>query len=65
MHPGRRTWNDDPEAPEAWKAGRTGQPFVDAAMRQLAAEGWIPNRQRMVAASYLTKDLACVIPIRR
>jgi deoxyribodipyrimidine photo-lyase len=56
LHPGRRTWRDDPQA-AAWKEGRTGVPFVDAAMRQLLAEGHMPNRQRMVAASYLTKEL--------
>jgi deoxyribodipyrimidine photo-lyase len=57
LHPGRRTWSDDPEAVAAWKEGRTGIPFVDAAMRQLLAEGYMPNRQRMVVASYLTKEL--------
>jgi len=57
LHPGRRTWRDDPEAAAAWKQGRTSVEFVDAAMRQLLAEGYMPNRQRMVAASYLTKQL--------
>ena len=57
MHPGRRVWRDDPGAVAAWKEGRTGAPFVDAAMRQLLAEGYLPNRQRMVAASYLMKEL--------
>ena len=42
---------------EAWRAGRTGVPFVDAGLRQLAEEGWFPNRVRMVAASYLVHDL--------
>ncbi|QUW18199.1 deoxyribodipyrimidine photo-lyase [Agrococcus sp. Marseille-Q4369] len=42
---------------EAWCAGRTGFPFVDAGMRQLLAEGWMHNRVRMVTASFLTKDL--------
>ncbi|WP_419840915.1 cryptochrome/photolyase family protein [Candidatus Poriferisodalis sp.] len=42
---------------DAWCAGRTGYPIVDAAMRQLAATGWIHNRLRMVAASFLVKDL--------
>ncbi|MCU1588010.1 MAG: deoxyribodipyrimidine photolyase, partial [Frankiales bacterium] len=42
---------------EAWQQGRTGYPIVDAAMRQLLAEGWMPNRLRMVTASFLTKDL--------
>jgi deoxyribodipyrimidine photo-lyase len=57
LHPGRRTWRDDPGAVAAWKEGRTGFPFVDAAMRQLLAEGWMPNRQRLVAASLLVKQL--------
>ncbi|MET1036830.1 MAG: deoxyribodipyrimidine photo-lyase [Aeromicrobium sp.] len=42
---------------EAWKAGRTGVPIVDAGMRQLLAEGWMHNRVRMIVASYLVKDL--------
>jgi deoxyribodipyrimidine photo-lyase len=42
---------------DAWREGRTGFPYVDAAMRQLLAEGWVPNRARMVVASFLTKDL--------
>ena len=41
----------------AWTAGRTGYPIVDAAMRQLSATGWIHNRLRMIAASFLVKDL--------
>ncbi len=41
----------------AWKAGMTGFPVVDAAMRQLQAMGWMPNRARMIVASFLTKDL--------
>lgn len=41
----------------AWVAGRTGYPVVDAAMRQLAAIGWMHNRMRMVTASFLIKDL--------
>jgi deoxyribodipyrimidine photo-lyase len=42
---------------DAWCEGRTGFPLVDAAMRQLSAEGWIHNRARLVVASFLTKDL--------
>ncbi len=42
---------------EAWKAGRTGFPLVDAGMRQLLREGWMHNRVRMVTASFLVKDL--------
>ncbi|MGA7991658.1 MAG: deoxyribodipyrimidine photo-lyase, partial [Thermoanaerobaculia bacterium] len=41
----------------AWSEGRTGYPIVDAGMRQLREEGWMHNRVRMVAASFLTKDL--------
>ncbi|MEJ7773559.1 MAG: deoxyribodipyrimidine photo-lyase [Nocardioidaceae bacterium] len=49
---------DEPgEAFEAWKAGRTGFPIVDAGMRQLRAEGWMHNRVRMIVASFLAKDL--------
>lgn len=50
-------WHDDPERFAAWAEGRTGYPVVDAAMRQLRREGFVHNRARMVAASFLTKDL--------
>jgi len=50
-------WNEDPAMFDAWRAGRTGYPLVDAAMRQLADEGFMHNRARMVVASFLTKDL--------
>jgi deoxyribodipyrimidine photo-lyase len=50
-------WNDDTAAWDAWRAGRTGYPLVDAAMRELAARGTMHNRLRMVTASFLTKDL--------
>jgi deoxyribodipyrimidine photo-lyase len=42
---------------ETWKAGETGFPIVDAAMRQLAATGFMHNRCRMITAMFLTKDL--------
>jgi len=42
---------------KAWCEGKTGYPFVDAAMRQLVHEGWMHNRTRMVVASFLVKDL--------
>jgi len=42
---------------KAWCEGKTGYPFVDAAMRQLLQEGWMHNRTRMVVASFLVKDL--------
>ncbi len=41
----------------AWCEGRTGFPIVDAGMRQLLAEGMVPNRVRMIVASFLSKDL--------
>jgi deoxyribodipyrimidine photo-lyase len=50
-------WDENPELVEAWKAGRTGFPIVDAAMRQLATTGWMHNRLRMIAAMFFTKDL--------
>lgn len=42
---------------EAWRAGRTGYPIVDAAMRQLRHEGWMHNRGRLLTASFLAKTL--------
>lgn len=42
---------------KAWCEGKTGYPFVDAAMRQMLIEGWMHNRTRMVVASFLVKDL--------
>lgn len=56
----RLRWDTGPVADErfeAWCAGRTGYPIVDAGMRQLLAEGWIHNRVRMITASFLVKDL--------
>ena len=50
-------WSDDEAHFEAWAAGRTGYPLVDAAMRQLVQTGWMHNRLRMVAAMFLTKNL--------
>jgi deoxyribodipyrimidine photo-lyase len=50
-------WRDDLDGFNAWVEGRTGYPVVDAAMRQLNTTGWMHNRARMVAASFLTKDL--------
>ena len=51
------SWRDDPDALAAWREGRTGMPIVDAGMRQLAAEGFMHNRARMITASFLTRDL--------
>jgi len=53
----RVSWRDDPAAVDAWKAGMTGVPIVDAGMRELAQTGWMHNRARMITASYLVKDL--------
>ncbi|MGW6536878.1 cryptochrome/photolyase family protein [Streptomyces sp. NPDC055051] len=58
--PGR--WREGPDAEAdlaAWREGRTGYPVVDAAMRQLAHEGWMHNRGRLITASFLSKTL-CV-----
>ena len=58
FRPRHRRWRDDPAALAAWRAGRTGYPIVDAGMRQLAREGWMHGRARLLTASFLTKDLA-------
>jgi len=50
-------WRNAPEDLQAWQEGKTGYPIVDACMRQLAQTGWMHNRGRMIAASFLTKDL--------
>jgi len=55
--PRRDRWSKSKRAFEAWQEGRTGYPLVDAAMRQLAAEGFMHNRARMTVASFLCKDL--------
>jgi deoxyribodipyrimidine photo-lyase len=48
---------NDPVRFAAWRDGRTGYPIVDAAMRQLNTTGYMHNRLRMIAASFLVKDL--------
>ena len=53
----RFPWREDPGALEAWRRGGTGYPVVDAAMRQLWATGWMHNRARLLAGSFLVKDL--------
>ncbi len=52
-------WSEDEARPEvtAWKRGRTGVEFVDAAMREMYVTGTMHNRARMIAASYLTKHM--------
>ena len=47
---------DNPDA-EVWRRGQTGEPFVDAAMREMYVTGRMHNRARMIVASYLTKHL--------
>ena len=50
-------YDDDAELVDAWRTGRTGVPLVDAGMRQLLTTGWMHNRVRMIAASFLIKHL--------
>ncbi len=50
-------WREDERAFRAWAEGWTGYPVVDAAARQLLASGFVHNRARMIAASFLAKDL--------
>ena len=50
-------WPNDEKLFAAWREGRTGYPIVDAAMRQLNQTGYMHNRLRMIAASFLVKDL--------
>lgn len=50
-------WRSDDGALRAWQRGLTGCPIVDAGMRELWVTGWMHNRVRMVAASFLTKHL--------
>ena len=55
--PGERRWRRDQDAFDAWRAGRTGVPIVDAGLRQLAAEGYMHNRARLITAHFLTRIL--------
>lgn len=50
-------WRRSKRLAEAWREGLTGYPIVDAGMRQLAREGFMHNRARMIVASFLTKTL--------
>jgi deoxyribodipyrimidine photo-lyase len=59
----RFPWRDDDVAVSSWRRGLTGYPLVDAGMRQLWQTGWMHNRVRMVAASFLVKHL--LIPWQR
>lgn len=44
---------------EAWRTGRSGEPFNDAGMRELSATGYLSNRLRQNVASWLINDLSC------
>ncbi len=59
----RFPWRDDDASRAAWQRGQTGYPIVDAGMRELWHTGWMHNRVRMVAASFLIKHL--LIPWQR
>ena len=48
-------WDDDPQLLQAWKDGQTGFPWIDAAMRQLAQQGWIHHLGRHAVACFLTR----------
>ncbi|MCG8509546.1 MAG: FAD-binding domain-containing protein, partial [Rhodospirillales bacterium] len=48
-------WREDEAGLKAWQGGRTGYPLVDAGMRELWRTGYMHNRVRMVAASFLIK----------
>lgn len=50
-------WDDNRTALRAWQRGQTGYPIVDAGLRELWATGWMHNRVRMIAASFLVKHL--------
>ena len=50
-------WRGDNADAEGWRRGMTGEPFVDAAMREMFVTGRMHNRARMIVASYLTKHL--------
>lgn len=54
---GRFPWRRDRRGLERWQKGRTGYSIVDAGMRQLWSTGWMHNRARMVAGSFLVKHL--------
>lgn len=53
----RIEWEKNDKHFEAWCAGKTGYPIVDAGMRELNETGYMHNRVRMVVASFLTKHL--------
>ncbi len=50
-------WNNDKEMFKKWCEGKTGFPIIDAGMREMNVTGFMQNRVRMIAASFLVKDL--------
>ncbi len=57
IHEVQNNLNDDTQAFEKWKTGKTGIPFIDANMREINTSGYMSNRGRQNVASFLTKDL--------
>jgi deoxyribodipyrimidine photo-lyase len=57
LHFAAMQWRQDDAAFEAWCKGRTGYPIIDAGMRELWQTGYMHNRVRMLAASFLAKNL--------
>lgn len=57
LRDGHLTWKTDQAAVDSWIAGQTGEPFVDAFMREIKETGWMSNRGRQITASYLIHDL--------
>jgi deoxyribodipyrimidine photo-lyase len=53
----RFPWRRNDTAASAWARGSTGYPIVDAGLRELWHTGWMHNRVRMIAGSFLIKDL--------
>jgi deoxyribodipyrimidine photolyase len=58
-------WRFDQRLFKAWRQGRTGYPLVDAAMREVWGTGWMHNRMRVVAASFMVKNLLLPWQVRR
>ena len=50
-------WNEDAHGIQRWERGETGYPIVDAGMRELWTTGWMHNRVRMIAGSFLVKHI--------
>lgn len=48
-------WEENPEGLQRWKKGTTGFPWIDAVMRQLRQEGWIPHLARQAVGCFLTR----------